>query len=136
MLSENVFANSMKPLKNYIDENTKYYDDPVTLSYIFKRCASVYLFASGITKDKEPKSSESFSKAYYKSSDFAAQVLKEGMKWSDEEVTKNVITDLKNMTNLYTNDGNIFFAKTGKYMMDNYIGEDISLCKGLVEAIN
>ena len=58
------------------------------------------------------------------------------MKWSDEEVTKSVITDLKNMTNLYTNDGNIFFAKTGKYMMDNYIGEDISLCKGLVEAIN
>jgi hypothetical protein len=40
------------------------------------------------------------------------------------------------MTNLYINDGNIFFAKTGKYMMDNYIGEDISLCKGLVEAIN
>ena len=55
MLSENVFANSMKPLKNYIDENTKYYDDPVTLSYIFKRCASVYFFASGITYDKEPK---------------------------------------------------------------------------------
>ena len=48
MLSGNVFADSMKPLKNYMDET------------------------------------------YYKSSDFAAQVLKEGMKWSDEEVTKSV----------------------------------------------
>ena len=35
----------------------------------------------------------------------------------------------------YEKDGNDSFARTGNYMMGNYIGEDIKFCKDVVESI-
>jgi len=48
-------------------------------------------------------------------------IMKE-MNWSEEVATKNLFTDIENMLNYYEKDGNDSFARTGTYMMNNYIG--------------
>ena len=45
------FAQSLKPLQKYIDENANSINDPVVVSYMLKRCGAVYIFASAITRD-------------------------------------------------------------------------------------
>ena len=57
------------------------------------------------------------------------------MKWSEEVAEKSLETDIDNMMKFYEKDGNESFAKTGMYMMDNYIGEDLKFCKSIVESI-
>ena len=39
------------------------------------------------------------------------------------------------MLNFYEKDGNESFAKDGTYIMNNYIGNDVKFCKGIVESI-
>ena len=128
-------AQSMVPLKKYVIDNSQYVEDPITLTYVLKRCGAAYLYAASITKDKDQKISEQFAKAYGKVTMFAGQVLMEGMNWSEEVASKRIHTDLKNMMKYYEKDGNDFFARTGNYMMDNYIAEDIILCNGILESI-
>jgi hypothetical protein len=66
---------------------------------------------------------------------FAGQVLMEGMNWSEEVASKSLFTDIENMLNYYEKDGNDSFARTGNYMMDNYIAEDIIICNGVLESM-
>ena len=128
-------AQSMVPLKKYVIDNSQYVEDPITLTYVLKRCGAAYLYAATITKDKDKKISEQFTKAYRKVTMFAGQVLMEGMNWSEEVASKSLFTDIENMLNYYEIDGNDSFARTGNYMMDNYIAEDIIICNGVLESM-
>ena len=128
-------AQSMVSLKKYVIDNSQYVKDPITLTYVLKRCGAAYLYAASITKDKDQKISEQFAKAYGKVTMLAGQVLITQMNWSEEVASKSIFTDLDNMMKYYEKDGNDSFARTGNYMMGNYIGEDIKLCKGIVESI-
>ncbi len=128
-------AQSMISLKKYVIDNSQYVEDPITLTYVLKRCGAAYLYAASITKDKDQKISEHFAKAYAKVTMFAGQVLMTEMNWSEEVASKSIYTDLNNMMKYYEKDGNDFFARTGNYMMDNYIAEDIILCNGVLESI-
>ena len=58
------------------------------------------------------------------------------MNWTEEVTAKSLKTDIDNMMKYLEKDGNESFAKTGQYMMNNYIGGDLKICKGIVEAIN
>ena len=128
-------AQSMVPLKKYVIDNSQYVEDPITLTYVLKRCGAAYLYAASITKDKDQKISEQFAEAYGIVTMFAGQVLKEGMNWSEDVVSKSLFTDIENMLNYYEIDGNDSFARTGNYMMDNYIAEDIIFCNGILESM-
>ena len=86
-------AQSMIPLKKYVIDNSQYVEDPITLTYVLKRCGAAYLYAATITKDKDQKISEQFTKAYGKVTMFAGQVLMEGMNWSEEVASKSIHTD-------------------------------------------
>ena len=48
-------AQSMVPLKKYVSDNSQYVEDPITLTYVLKRCGAAYLYAAAITKDKDQK---------------------------------------------------------------------------------
>ena len=58
------------------------------------------------------------------------------MGWSEKVASKSLFTDVENMGENYAKDGNDSFAKTGKYMQGNYIGQDLKICKGVTESIN
>ena len=131
-----VSAQSMTSLKDYIIENENNIDDIITQSYVLKRCGAVYLFAASITKDVNPKISKNFAKAYGKVMMLAGQGLMLELGWSEEEAAISIERDLKNMLKYYQKDGYDSFSRTGKYMENNYIGEDLTFCKGVAEAAN
>ena len=135
LFSGNVNAQSMIPLKQYVKENKQYSKDPITQTYVLKRCASGYLYAAAITKDKDPKTGEDLLNAYRTAITFTGDILMEKMNWTADVAMKSIRTDLDNMMKFYEKDGNESFAKTGMYMMDNYIGEDLKFCKSIVESI-
>ncbi len=130
------YSQSMMSLKNYIEDNKGYLGDPITYAYILKRCASVYLYAGAITKDANKQTSDEFLNLYRNISFSVTKMLTEQMNWTAEVAGKNVLTDMENMGKYYEIDGNDSFARTGKYMENNYIGEDLRVCKAIVEGLN
>jgi len=133
--SSSLNAASVISINEYIKSNSEYLNDPITKTYVLKRCAAAYLFGAGITKDKSIETSNALAKASNTVMLFAGDVLISEMKWSAEVAAESLKTDIDNMFKYYEKDGNDSFARTGNYMMGNYIGEDIQFCKGVVESI-
>ena len=127
------FAQSLKPLQKYIDENANSINDPVVVSYMLKRCGAVYIFASAITKDTDKDTAEAMRRISNDAILNAGKILIEKLKWSKEETTKNLETDLTKMVEYYKKDGSDFFARTGLYMQDNYIADDVYICGELMK---
>ena len=128
-------AQSMISIEQYTIENSEHADDPITQAYVLKRCGAAYLYAATITKDKDKETAKTLTQAYQEVTMFAAQVLMKKMNWSEEVASKSLFTDIENMLNYYEKDGNDSFARTGTYMMNNYIGKDIIFCNGVLESI-
>ena len=63
LFSNTSLAQSLKPLQNYIDENANSINDPVVVSYMLKRCGSVYIFELNTRYDID--GSPLFNKARY-----------------------------------------------------------------------
>ena len=135
LLNSNAHPQSMISIKDYLVENKEFIKDPIVFSYVLKRCGAAYLYASAITIDKDKKTADSLSNAYEEGSLFAVNLLMKEMGWSQEKATKSLFTDMSNMGKYYKKDGNDSFARTGSYMMNNYIGEDLGACKQIVETI-
>ena len=127
------FAQSLKPLQQYIDENANSINDPVVVSYMLKRCGAVYIFALAITKDTDKDTAEAMRRISNDAILNAGKILIEKLKWSKEETTKNLETDLTKMVEYYKKDGSDFFARTGLYMQDNYIADDVYICGELMK---
>ena len=127
------FAQSLKPLQKYIDENANSINDPVVVSYMLKRCGAVYIFASAITKDTDKDTAEAMRRISNDAILNAGKILIEKLKWSKEESTKSLETDLTKMVEYYKKDGSDFFARTGLYMQDNYIADDVYICGELMK---
>ena len=127
------FAQSLKPLQKYIDENANSINDPVVVSYMLKRCGAVYIFASAITKDTDKDTAEAMRRISNDAILNAGKILIEKLKWSKEETTKSLETDLTKMVEYYKKDGSDFFARTGLYMQDNYIADDVYICGELMK---
>ena len=127
------FAQSLKPLQKYIDENANSINDPVVVSYMLKRCGAVYIFASAITKDTDKDTAEAMRRISNDAILNAGKILIEKLKWSKEETTKSLETDLTKMVEYYKKDGSDFFARTGLCMQDNYIADDVYICGELMK---
>tara|TARA_B100001175_G_C18952889_1_gene376863 strand:- start:22 stop:468 length:447 start_codon:yes stop_codon:yes gene_type:complete len=135
LLSGNVYGQSMISLKKYANENKSDLEDPIVQTYILKRCGAAYLYAASITKSKDQATADSLIKAYDKVAVFAGRILMSTMNWTAETAAESLEKDMDNMLKFYDQDGSNSFARTGVYMMDNYIGDDLKYCKGIVEAI-
>ena len=129
------FAQSMISLKKYANENKSDLEDPIVQTYILKRCGAAYLYAASITKSKDQATADSLIEAYDKVAVFAGRILMSTMNWTAETAAESLEKDMDNMLKFYDQDGSNSFARTGVYIMDNYIGDDLKYCKGIVEAI-
>ena len=135
LISTNLYANSMISIEQFIENEKNDLKDPIVQTYILKRCASAYLYTASITSPRDKAMADNLMKAYKKVAIRAAEILMEKLNWTEEVAGKSIKTDITNMVNFYEKDGNASFAKQGTYIMDNYIGEDVKLCKGIVESI-
>ncbi len=129
------FAQSMISIKQYTIDNSNDAKDPIVQTYVLKRCGAAYLYAASITKDKSPTTAKDLLDAFDKISMMAGAILMSKMNWTVETAGESVTKDIDNMLNYYQKDGADSFARTGNYMMNNYIGDDLVYCKGVVEAI-
>mgnify|MGYP001466187754 CR=1 FL=1 len=111
----------------------KHFNDPVVVSYMLKRCGAVYIFASAITRDTSIDKAEVMGSISNEAILNAGMILIEKLNWSEEEASNSLRTDVTNMVEYYKKDGSDFFARTGLYMQDNYIGDDVFICGKLME---
>jgi hypothetical protein len=133
-LSANLYADSMISIEQYVNDKGNNPKDPIVQTYVLKRCASAYLYTASITtRDKDMV--DNLTKAYKKVAIRAAEILMQKLNWTEEVAGKSIKTDITNMLNFYEKDGNESFAKDGTYIMNNYIGNDVKFCKGIVESI-
>ena len=132
--SANLYADSMISIEQYVNDKGNNPKDPIVQTYVLKRCASAYLYTASITtRDKEMV--DNLTEAYKKVAIRAAEILMQKLNWTEEVAGKSIKTDITNMLNFYEKDGNESFAKDGTYIMNNYIGNDVKFCKGIVESI-
>lgn len=132
--SVNLYADSMISIEQYVNDKGNNPKDPIVQTYVLKRCASAYLYTASITtRDKEMV--DNLTEAYKKVAIRAAEILMQKLNWTEEVAGKSIKTDITNMLNFYEKDGNESFAKDGTYIMNNYIGNDVKFCKGIVESI-
>tara|TARA_B100000963_G_scaffold323387_1_gene308178 strand:+ start:172 stop:618 length:447 start_codon:yes stop_codon:yes gene_type:complete len=133
--SNNVVAQSMISINKFIEKNSEGSKDVIVQTYVVKRCTAAYLYMVTITKDRDAKTAESFRIAYDKLFQFAAQILMKDLNLDVDAAGENVLTDVDNMMKYYIKDGQDSFVRTGTYVMDNYIGDDLRFCKKLMKSI-
>ena len=127
---------SMISLQEYVKSNSDYLNDPITKIYVLKRCAASYLYAAEATKESSPETSQELAKAYNKAIGSANKISITEMKLTKEVALKSLKIDIDNMIKYYKIDGKDFFIRTGYKLLQNYIGEDLLFCKGVVEKLD
>jgi hypothetical protein len=132
--SVNLYADSMISIEQYVNDKGNNLKDPIVQTYVLKRCASAYLYTASITT-RDKVMVDNLTEAYKKVAIRAAEILMQKLNWTEEVAGKSIKTDITNMLNFYEKDGNESFAKDGTYIMNNYIGNDVKFCKGIVESI-
>ena len=133
--SNNGLAQSMISISKFIEKNSGDSKDVIVQTYVIKRCTAVYLYMVTITKDRDAKTAETFRRAYDELFQFAAQLLMKDLNLDVNTAGDNVLTDVDNMMKYYIKDGQDSFARTGTYVMDNYIGDDLRFCKEMMNRI-
>ena len=134
VLSGGAFAQTMVSINDYMKKNSQWISDPLSVAYVFKRCGAVYIYASALTDKKDQiKAFENASNIALK---FANDVLVQEKKMSSSKAKEIVFGALDKIILNYKEDGDSSYAATGEYTINNYIGQDLRLCKGLVESIN
>ena len=134
-LSSNGFAQSMISISKFIEKNSEGSKDVTTQTYVIKRCSAAYLYMMTITKDRDAKTAESFMIGFDKLFQFAARLLMKELNLDAAAAGDNVTTDVDNMMKYYIKDGQDSFARTGTYVMDNYIGDDLRFCKKMMNSL-
>ncbi len=135
LLGGNANSASMISIQEYIKNNSNYLNDTTTKTYVLKRCAASYLYYAGITKDNFPKKSQLIANASRKIMIFTGDILINELQWTAEVAAKSLETDIDNMWEYYEKDGNESFARSGNYILGNYIGQDIKFCEEVVKKI-
>jgi hypothetical protein len=126
-------AQTMIPLNRYLKENDKYLGSPSTQNYIWNRCAAVSLYIAGLIQDKDKETSIRFVNDYDSFSSLTTNNLKKNLNFSNSEALKNFTDNVTNMLDFYRKDSLEFFARTGDYIMGNYIGEDAKICREILK---
>jgi len=124
------WGNLLLPLEKYITQHDL--DDPAVVEYIEYRCASVWYAIGTVIAKQEPALGEKFGESAL--TIFIRLVSKKML--SDEidiNSASTIVNDsLTNIGNLYMDEMNSNWEKTGNYMMNTYVETDSILCKELL----
>ncbi len=122
---------SMISLMEYMSKNNV--SDVAVKSYIYKRCASVFLYASLLSPDAKNKTIS--NQAQQNSELFALLNIKHlttNGNMSSADAKKNTYDNVERMTKAYGDDGQANFIKIGVYI-SGYIQDDYNYCNRLIK---
>ena len=132
----NVQAQSLISINKYLKDNVNSLEDPITLTYLVNRSSAAYIFASVITDTTMPEVADNFSEAAKKNYLFSIEILIRDLKYEYKVAESKTKKEIDVMFNYYKKDGEDNYARTGKYMENSYIGEDLQQCNILMLAFN
>ena len=136
LLGGNVQAQSLISINKYLKDNINSLEDPITLTYLMNRCSAAYIFASVVTNKTMPDSADKFTEVANKVYLFSIEILIRDLKYEYKVADSKTKKEIDAMFNYYQKDGEDIYARTGKYMENSYIGEDLQQCNVLMLAFN
>ncbi|MDC3397731.1 hypothetical protein OAW70_01340 [Candidatus Pelagibacter ubique] len=136
LIGGNVQAQSLISINKYLKDNINSLEDPITLTYLMNRCSAAYIFASVVTNKTMPDSADKFTEAANKVYLFSIEILIRDLKYEYKVADSKTKKEIDAMFNYYQKDGEDIYARTGKYMENSYIGEDLQQCNVLMLAFN
>ena len=136
LLGGNVKAQSLISINKYLKDNINSLEDPITLTYLMNRCSAAYIFASVVTNKTMPDSADKFTEVANKVYLFSIEILIRDLKYEYKVADSKTKKEIDAMFNYYQKDGEDIYARTGKYMENSYIGEDLQQCNVLMLAFN
>jgi hypothetical protein len=131
LFSISAFSQSLKPLNQWVNENSNYLDNPADQIYLLNRCAAVNAYIGAISQNNPDKSvTQKASELYDLFAETSLNISKNKLRISSENALKTFSQNLKNMVLLYDKDGQVNYARMGDYTK-GYIFDDLSLCAKL-----
>ena len=122
LLSGNAYAESLKPLSEYVEENQDNSDDPAFMFYITTRCAANYNYGATLLLKQELKTqSKNFQDISVRLKVVATKLLINKNGYSDDEAVKAVLESTNDINDRYLKDGKEHYSKTGSYINGSYI---------------
>ena len=83
-----------------------------------------------------PDAADKFTEAANKVYLFSIEILIRDLKYEYKDADSKTKKEIDAMFNYYKKDGEDIYARTGKYMENSYIGEDLQQCNVLMLAFN
>ena len=121
------WGNKLLPLNEYILQQDA--NDPAVYEYIQFRCASVWMGAANLIETQEPEVFEQFQDSAIKTVMVLTDKYMEFNSVDYDTAFENVTKSVINITNLYIDEMNENWQKTGNYFMNSYVEEDLYFCK-------
>lgn len=127
----NAFSQSLKPLNQWVSENSNYLDNPAEQIYLSNRCAAVNIYVAAISQNNADKSvTEKATGLYELFAETSINLSKNKLKISNDDALRAFTQNVTNMEALYNKDGLNNYARAGDYTK-GYIFDDFSLCRKL-----
>ena len=89
-----------------------------------------------VTDKTMPDVADNFTEAAKKNYLFSIEILIRDLKYEYKVAESKTKKEIDVMFNYYKKDGEDNYARTGKYMENSYIGEDLQQCNILMLAFN
>ena len=133
-ISSALAQQSFKPLSEYIQDHD-IFNDNAALTYALQRCSAVYDTTQKLIYDQDPETSDD----HWNTSVFLfnlAAAFHASLKSMDlETAEKEVSILIKEKAELYMKDAKSNYIRTGNYMMDTYLENDVEICIGIGDAL-
>ena len=131
LLCNTSYAQNLKPLSEFIEENQDYNTDPTVFAAVVSRCASYYLSLASIIYEQEQKLSDGYHDLGLDLKMFAIRILvtKGGEVFFD--ASKAIDENINRMTDSYMRTAKDNYAKRGSHFKGSPFEGDSVICDTL-----
>lgn len=127
LVSSSSWGNKLLPLNEYLLQQNP--SDPAVFEYVEYRCASSWWGVAKLLENQDPITSQQYQND---ATTLMMRLIDKYMKNNNVDnatAFESVTTSIINISNIYIDEMNSNWQKTGSYFMNTYIEDDILLCK-------
>ena len=121
------WGNKLLPLSDYLLQHNP--SDPAVFEYVEYRCASGWWGVAKLLENQDPETSQMYQNS---ATELMMRLVSKYMQNNfvdNAEAFQSVTTSVINISNIYIDEMNSNWQKTGSYFMNTYVEDDILLCK-------
>ena len=133
LLSNSVFSQSIKPLRNYTFDQVAENEEVNYL--IIEGCVSLYSAMTELTKEQYPDMASQFFKIANTIYPYGIISLQRIKSLSNEQAEKEFFQKVNSLTNRYVYEMNETGNKTGSFFEGSFFGEDLKFCQEVTSSL-